>query len=147
VAGLSSGVITIGIDSNIVSPTRIVRGITTYTDDTTDKPYKFYSVLKFVRIMQGFENDLQDLWTTNIIGKLPVDQETREFVVGKGTELLKERVEARIIHDTLLNGEKAYFVRVSQNPAPKDGDDFIALDYGMAPERTLDKMLNRVVIS
>lgn len=147
VAGLSGGVITIGIDSNIASPARIVRGITTYTDDTTDKPSKFYSVLKFVRIMQGFENDLQDLWTNGIIGKLPVDQETREEVVGKGTKLLKERVEARIIHDTLLDGEKAYFVKVSQNPAPKDGDDFIALDYGIAPERTLDKMLNRIVIS
>lgn len=147
VAGLSNGVITVGIDSNAEAPVRIVRGITTYTDDTTDKPYQFYSVLKFVRTMQGFENDLQDLWTNRIIGKLPVDEGTREFVVGKAKELLKGRVDERVIQDTLVNGEKGWFVRISQNPAPSDGDDFIALDYGMAFERALEKVLNRVIIS
>jgi hypothetical protein len=147
VAGLSGGVITIGIDSNAVAPTRVVRGITTYTDDTTDKPFKFYSVLKFVRTMQGFENDLQDLWTDKKIGKLPVDEATRELVIGEAKRLMKERVDDRVIQDTLLDGSKGWFVKISDNPAPSDDDDFIALDYGMAFERTLDKMLNRVVIS
>jgi hypothetical protein len=118
------GVVVLGRDSNVDSPVRIEKALTSYTLKTDPaRPYLIFRNPKFVRTMQLFETEIEEFAADVVIGQLPVNDKTRQLLVGEMHARLDARVEQGIIQPNPT-------VVVSTNPPPNDDDEFIALDYG-----------------
>lgn len=137
---LDNGVTVISRDSHPTAPVRIEKGLTTYTtkSDVT-KPFSIYSVPKFVRSMHSIENDLTTFAESNVIGRLPVNDATRDFVRGQMAAQMATREAAGII-------QPGWTVAISSEPAPSETDDFVSLDYSILFGRSLEQVLDTVTI-
>lgn len=136
---IERGVVTFGQDSDARAPVRLEQGVTTYTDDSSAKPLNQYGVIKVVRIMHGIELDFADYQQTFVIGKLPVDDDSRETLVAAMLKILQVRVDAHIIHDEPV-------AMVDQSPPPSDTDDFIQIRYELVPTRATEKVFNTIYV-
>jgi hypothetical protein len=137
---LDSGVVVISRDSHPSAPTRFEKGLTTFTDaDDPDRPLEIYSVPKFVRTMGNLETELTEFAEMRVIGQMAVTPGTRDYLRGQMEARLQAREEAGVI-------QPGWFVQISQDPAPSDEDDFIALDYSIKFGRSLEQVLNTVTI-
>ena len=141
IASLDTGVMVMARDSHGTAPVRIEAGRTTYTTTSdTNKPFHIYRVPKFVRVMQGLELQLNEYAEANVIGQLPVNNDTRAFLIGIMKGLLADReADGRI--------QPGWDVQVDSSPPPSDQDEFIALLYQISFGRSLEQILNTVVVS
>ena len=126
------GVIVLSRDSNLVSPVRIEKSLTTYTTTTdSDKPYKVFRDPKAVATMHGIQMELTEWGEANVVGQ-PVDSETRAAVLGKIGEIMDRRVNDRII-------QSGWTAKIDPVPPPSDDDDFVAFEitakYGRSAEQ------------
>jgi Phage tail sheath protein subtilisin-like domain len=138
---VAGGVITFGKDSNALAPVRIVKGVTTFTTKTdAQRKYEIYSNPKFVRTEQGFETELQEVGQNDIIGKLPINKDTRDEVLTKARKLLQKRERSGII-------QSGWTLQISSDPPPQPTDDFVAVDYQWVFGRTAEQLFGRVVVS
>lgn len=139
-AAIGGGVVAISRDSNPQSPVRLEMGVTTFVDDDNEsKPFAIYSVPKFIRTMHSIETELTEWAESNVIGRMPVNPGTRDFLRGQIEARLKAREDASVI----LPG---WSVQVSQDPPPSDTDNFVALDYQIQFARSLEQVLNTVTV-
>lgn len=129
------GVVLLTRDSNADAPVRIERGLTTFLSPagTVTKPYSIFRNPKFVRTMQGVQMDLQDWSETNVIGLLPVNNKTRDYVLGHVKSMLAAREDASVI----LAG---WSVSVDPDPPPLDTDEFIAVVIGLRFGRSAEQV-------
>jgi len=136
-----AGLVVLSRDSHSVAPVRIEKGLTTFTttDDLT-RPYLIYRNPKFVRTMQGVQQELAQWSEENVIGILPINDTTREYVVGHATLLLKGRAASGAIQET-------FTVQIDQNPPPSDNDEFIGLVFGISFGRSLEQLYFSINIS
>lgn len=138
-ASIAGGVINLTLDSIGV---RVESGITTYTSDTVDLPKATYGVLKYVFTMESFERDAQTAQEGGgILGKLNVNEDTRETVVGNAQALLDT---VYIPQGGVRPGAK---VVLSASPPPDDSQDFVAIDWIAAFARGLNQVRNTFYVS
>ena len=139
-AGLAGGVVNIARDSHPEAPVRLEKGLTTYTTTSDpDVPYAIYSNPKFVRTMMGLELELTEFAEMNVIGRLPVNDSTREYLVGQMSARMEAREAAGVI-------QPGWTVGIDQDPPPSDDDEFVALTYQIGFGRSLEQVFNTVVV-
>lgn len=140
VSGLTGGVVTIARDSHPEAPVRLEKGLTTFTSQADSaRPYSIYSNPKFVRTMHGLELELTEFSEIYVIGRLPVNDSTREYLVGQMAARLDAREAAGVI-------QAGWTVQIDQDPPPSDDDEFIALVYSVGFGRSLEQVFNTVVV-
>lgn len=131
-AAFKGGVTVLARDSNVEAPVRIEKGITTYTvksDD--DKPYLIFRNPKFVRTMGGIQTDLQEWADANVVGRLPVNGKTRDFVLGE----TKGRLAAREAAGVIQSGWTAFI-----DPDSTDDDEFVSIVIGLRFGRSAEQV-------
>lgn len=139
-AAIAGGVVVIARDSNAVSPLRIEKGVTTYTTTTNpDRPYSIYSSPKYLRTMHLLEMEITEWAEANVIGRLPITDNTREYILSQMNTRLKSREEAGIL-------QTGWSVDIDSSPAPTAQDEFVALSYSVAFGRSLEQILNTIVV-
>jgi hypothetical protein len=139
-AAIDGGVVAIARDSHPVAPLRFELGVTTYTTKSnTAIPYGIYSNIKFIRVMQSLEVELTEWAEQNVIGKMQVNQATRDFIRGQ----MEARMAARERDGVILPG---WSVSTDTTPPPQPTDNFVALLYAVTLGRGLQKILNTVVV-
>ena len=140
-SAFDGGVVVLTRDSNVDSPVRIERGLTTFLEAsaTTSKPYSIFRNPKFVRTMQGIEMELCEWAETNVIGLLPVTNKTRDYVLGHTKEMLGVREAAEVV----LPG---WTVEVDPDPPPTDLDEFIAVKVGLRFGRSVEQVFFTVKV-
>jgi hypothetical protein len=136
-----AGTVVLSRDSNSIAPVRIEKGLTTWTT-TTDvtKPYLLFRNPKFVRTMQGIDQELTQWAEENVIGLLSINDDTREYVVATAKTILDARVKNGAI-------QEGYSVAVDKNPPPTDQDEFIGLVIGISFGRSLEQLYFSINIS
>ena len=137
-SAFDSGTIVLSRDSDVEAPVRIEKALTTFTSQTDQaRPYKIYSNPKFVRTMHSYEIELTDYAARYFIGRLPVNDKTREAVVGQATVTLRAYENAGIIQPGWT---------VSIPPGASDDDEFIEIETGMSFGRSLEQIFFRTII-
>jgi hypothetical protein len=136
---VKNGVVVLGQDSAGV---RFEKGVTTYVSDIADKPKYVYGNIKYAFTMQSFERTLQERHEGgNIVGRLDVNNDTREFLVGDGQALLDQEY---IKYGAVQAGAR---VVLAANPPPSDDQDFVALDWLAKFGRSLEQVRNTFYLS
>jgi hypothetical protein len=134
------GLTVLARDSHPTAPVRFETAVTTYTDVTNvDMPVSIFGNPKFIRTMQGIETELTEFAEANVIGLLPVNAGTRDYLRGQMSSRMQARQDAGVI-------QSGWTVKVATQPPPSDDDDFVALDYAIKFGRSLDQILNTVVV-
>ena len=75
----------------------------------------------------------------NVIGLLPVNAGTRDYVRGQMASRLQAREDAGVV-------QAGWTVNIATEPPPTDDDNFVALDYSVRFGRGLEQILNTVVV-
>lgn len=119
-----NGTLVLARDDNSEAPTHIKVGHSTWAEVDAEteplKPYKIYREPKYVRTMHGVQTDLGTYFRTEILGRRPVNDDTRDAVVSEAKRLLDERQKLGVI-------QPGWKVGIDQDPPPSDDDEFIAL--------------------
>lgn len=136
---LENGVVVVARDSNAEAPVRLEKGITTYTSDTAEKPKAIYTNIKFVRTIHGLEMEITEFAEANVVGRLPVNDATREYLVGQAYVILQARQDAGAI-------QPGWSVGVDQDPPPSDNDEFIGLVYSAQFGRDVEQLFNTIYV-
>lgn len=132
------GTTVLSSDSNADAPVRVEKSLTSYTTDTdVTVPYPIYRNPKFVLTMQGLERELQEYAESNVIGQLPVNDKTRQLLVGEMKVRLQNRVDRSIIQPNPTVG-------IDPDPPPSDDDEFIGLVYGVKFGRSIEQVYNTI---
>lgn len=141
VTAFKAGTWVIGRDSNAVAPTRLERAVTTYTTtNNTSKPYLIYRNPKFVRTMHGIENEFKEWIEANVLGKLPVNDKTRDSVRTEFLSRLNSRAAATAIQPNPT-------VAVDTDPPPSDNDEFLAFVYGVRFGRSAEQVFGTLRVA
>lgn len=139
-SAIDNGVVAIARDSHPDAPVRLEKGLTAFVDHAdANRPFRIYSVPKFVRTMHAIEVELTEFAEINVIGRLPVNAGTRAYLVGQTSTRLAAREVIGVI-------QPAWSVTIDQDPPPTDDDEFIALLYSVKFGRTLEQVFNTVVV-
>ncbi len=142
-AALEGGVTVIGRDSHTLSPLRLEKGVTAYIDNTAEKPYRIWSVPKFLMTMGGFETEVNELFAFNVVGKLPASaQSTREYVLGEARRIVAERVVSGSI-----SALPAPVVEIDNDPPPEPTDEYVGLYYEWTFGRSTEQVFHSIVVS
>jgi hypothetical protein len=133
-SALEGGVVAFSRDSDPDAPVHVESSLTTYTSTLApDFPLEIYKNPKFMRIMQGIEQEFTDWATSTIIGKLPVNQKTRDEAIAEVSQRLSARESVGIV-------QPGFTVAVDEMPPPSDDDEFIALTIGMRFGRSVEQI-------
>jgi hypothetical protein len=129
------GVVLLSRDSNVDSPVRVEKGMTTFLSATATpkKPYVIYRNVKYMRTMAGIQMDVQDWSESNVIGLLPVNNKTRDYVLGYCQALLTVREQASVI-------QPGWTAQVDPDPPPSDDDEYIAVLIGLKFGRSVEQV-------
>ena len=87
--------------------------------------------------MHSFEIDLTDTCARKYIGRLPMNDKTREAVVGEATTVLRAYENAGII-------QPGWTVVIPAGAS--DDDEFVEVETGMAFGRSLEQIFFRTII-
>jgi hypothetical protein len=118
-------------DRYAVAPTRIVKGVTTYTDDTDDMPLAIFGNPKFVTSMHAFANESEAEIEQEMIGKVRVDDSTREAAAARVLRRAKQREDSG-----------AFQVGTIVEPVPgSDDDEHIQVNATIGFGRALAQVL------
>lgn len=131
------GVVTLARDSHAAAPVHIKTGLTTWTqtdaDADTTKPYLIYRQPKYVRTIHGIESDLTNWAEETIIGLRPINDQTREAIIGEVKRSLSDR-------EALGAIQSGWSVAIDQDPPPTSDDEFIALSISVQFARSLEQV-------
>lgn len=131
------GVVVLARDSSAV-PIRVEKGLTTFTTQNDEhRPYLIFRQPKFVATMHGLETELTEYAEANVIGQLPINDKTRQLLVGEFGSRLRRREDAGIL-------QAGSTVGIDPDPPPSDSDEFVALVYGIAFGRSVEQVYNTV---
>lgn len=137
---LDNGVMVISRDSHPDAPVRLEKQLTAFVTKTdTTRPHSIYSVPKFLRTMHGLESEVTEFAEINVIGRLPVNDGTREYLVGAMSEFLARREAEGVI-------ASGWVVDVDSDPPPASTDEFVALRYVISFGRSTEQVYNTVVV-
>lgn len=137
---LLGGVMVLANDSDPDAPVHIVSGRTTFVNGAPNGPaanaafpYTIYRNPKFMRTMQNIEGEWTQWANSTIIGRLPVNNKTRDAAVANMQSRLRAREQVGII-------QPGWTVGVDLTPPPSDNDEFIALAVGLLFGRSVEQV-------
>lgn len=135
------GVVVLTRGSDSANPTRIEKGLTTWTIDNDDtQPYLIFSRPKFVLTMQGIDAEVSEYAELNIIGKLPVNAKSRAAVIGYLKSILQRREDQSII-------QPGWTVDIDRTLTTGDDDEFLAFSIGLAFGRSAEQVFFSITVS
>ena len=135
------GVVTLSTDSNPDAPVRIAKSVTTFTSQADPtRPLVIYRNPKFVHTMDAVQIELQQWAEANVIGKLPVNDKTRLFIVGE----VKARLKTREILGVIQPGST---VVVDPDPPSSDSDEFVAILIGLKFGRSTEQIFFTALVA
>lgn len=131
-----AGVVVLNRDSYTPAPVHIEKALTTYSVEVDPKiPVRVFSNPKWVRTMQGIDNETQQLGASpGGLGELPVNDKTRNFFKG---EVTAQILEPRVTNTAIQPG---YTIDVDVDPPPSDDDEFIAYRIGLRWGRVAEQV-------
>lgn len=143
VQALDGGTAVFVRDTHQDAPVFVKEAVTTYTNDSQSpvdregnktKPVSLYRRVKNIAIQHAIELEVRE-WATSgeILGDQPVDEATREIVLGRFRIAYETRQTARIV-------QPGWTVRLDGEP--DDDDDFVACAHGFHPTRSLRQIFN-----
>ena len=139
-SSFDAGLLVLSMDEDADAPVRIERALTTYTTKTNnDLPYLIYRSPRYVRIMHGIELELTSWAERNVIGRLPVNEKTREYVVGETRTRMGLREEQGIV-------QPGWSAVIDTDPPPQPEDEFIAVRIGLTFGRSIEQIFYTVSI-
>jgi hypothetical protein len=137
------GVVTFSRDSHPTAPVHVKTGLSTWTNSNAladpSRPYLIYRQPKYVKTIHGIESDLTQWAEMFVIGQRPINDATRDAVVGEVQARLKEREDLGAI-------QAGWSVGIDQNPPPTDEDEFIALVINVSFARSLEQVYFTVTV-
>lgn len=143
-SAFDGGVMAYARDSHPTAPVHIKTGVTTWrkSDAAADpsKPYRTYRNPKYVRTMHGIETDLTSNTEENILGLRPINNRTREGLIGDAKSVLGSREEQSVI-------QPGWTVGIDQDPPPTDEDEFVGLSLGVSFGRSLEQVFFTIAAS
>ena len=139
-SSFDSGTLVLSMDEDPEAPVRIERGLTTYTTQTDqNRPYIIYRSPRYVRIMHGIELELTQWAERNVIGRLPVNDATREFVIGETRTRMTQREEQGVV-------QPGWSAEIDSDPPPQPEDEFIAVRIGLTFGRSIEQVFYTVYV-
>lgn len=142
-AAYDGGTVALARDDDDEAPTHLKVGHSTWTEadangelnDQGDpvRPYIVYREPKYVRTMHGIQTDLGKYFRSEILGSRPVNDASRDAVVGEAKNVLAERQVLNVI-------QSGWAVGIDQEPPPSDDDEFVALVMELKFGRTLKQV-------
>lgn len=105
---------------------RIAKGVTTFVS-TTDaaRPLEIFSEPRFIRIMDLFIREMRQWGDRKIIGKVPVNADTRDAVRQQGGKLIDELLREGLILTVAQGAEGDPFIRT-----PVTTNDTLPFEFG-----------------
>lgn len=138
------GTVVLARDDDPDAPTHIKVGHSTWTEADAEaedaKPYIIYREPKYVRTMHGIQSDLSAYFRREILGRRPVNDDTRDAVVSEAKRLLDERQRLGVI-------QPGWTVAVDQDPPPSDDDEFVALKLDLKFGRALKQVFVTLTVA
>lgn len=142
---LSDGVVVFSRDTNADAPVFIREAVNTYTDDSLSPrdnqgnkthPVALYKRIKNIAIQQGIELEVGS-WARGgeILGDLPVNDKTRNLVLGRVTIAYSTRETAQVV-------QPGWTVALAAGAS--DDDDFVSYVHGFHPTRSVRQIFNTV---
>jgi hypothetical protein len=139
-----AGTVVLARDDDPDAPTHIKVGHSTWTEADAEaedlKPYIIYREPKYVRTMHGIQSDLSAYFRREILGRRPVNDDTRDAVISEAKRLLDERQRLGVI-------QPGWKVGIDQDPPPSDDDEFVALIVELKFGRALKQVFVSLKIS
>jgi hypothetical protein len=139
-ASISAGWMAIGQDSNANAPVRFEKGVTTFTDSDPNRPLYAYGNPKFVRTMQDIQNTITQWAEFNVVGLLPVTDQSVQYVLGFVKAYFKSLEANQVI-------QPGWLVQRNPSPPPTPQDDFISILYKVSFARDAEQVLNVVTVT
>lgn len=149
VSAINTGLIVFSVDSDPTAPIFIREAVTSYSDDsasprlpdgTPQQPVKLWKRVKNIATQQAVEREAME-WATAPGGPfeagLAVDDKGRGLVIGYFKTLYQKRVDGRII-------QAGFSVALATDVPQTDDDDFMVIDHGFHPIRSVRQIFNRV---
>jgi hypothetical protein len=139
--GIQTGFMTIGQDSNPISPVRFEKGVTTYITTTNPAmPVAVFGNTKFMLTMQQIERDITEWAQSNVIGVMTVNAATISYVINYVSQYLGGLASSNVI-------QPGFTVTQAALPVPTSTSNFIALQYQVQFGRDVEQVLNTVIVS
>lgn len=135
-----AGVVVFSRDTYTAAPIRVEKALTTFTTATdAARPLEVFGNPKFVRTMQGIENDATEIGERpGIIGVLPVNDKTRNLMRGEISALLQAREGRGVI-------QPGWSVDIDTDPPASDDDEFVALRLAVRFSRSTEQIYLSIV--
>jgi hypothetical protein len=116
---------------------RVAKGLTTFTDDADEnRPRYIFEEPRFIRIMDLFVRNLKRWGDKNIIGNVPVNDDTRDAVRAEGSRLMGDLLARGLILTKAQGAEGDPFFTV-----PVTTDDTIPFSFGWQFAQTANYLL------
>jgi hypothetical protein len=128
----NAGAVAIMRDRFVDAPTRLVKSVNTYTADTVGKPRRIYGNPKYVLSMQQFANEAEAEVEQEVIGRVIVNQSTRDAAAARVLRLAKKREGAAFEPGTQVIAL-----------AGSDDDEFVEVQVTLAFGRALAQLFIR----
>jgi Phage tail sheath protein beta-sandwich domain len=140
-SAFAGGVIVLARDSDAEAPVRVEKGLSTYTTTTNqDVPYLIFRNPKFVRTLHDLQDEITQWVQSEVIGQLSVNAKSRSAVVAHMSTLLQSAEDGEAI-------QPGWTAQVSANPPPIDSAEYIAIDVGLAFERSAEQVLTTITVA
>jgi hypothetical protein len=105
---------------------RVAKGLTTFTDDGDEaRPRRIFEEPRFIRIMDLFVRELRQWGDRTIVGNRPVNQDTRDAVRQKASQMIDALLGDGVIITKAQGAEDDPFVRT-----PVTTDDTLPFEFG-----------------
>lgn len=105
---------------------RVAKGLTTFTSDVdTARPRKIFSEPRFLRIMDIFIRTMKRYGDREIVGGVPVNQDSRDAVTAEGKRLIGELLRLGLILTKAQGADADPFFRM-----PVTTDDTMPFEFG-----------------
>lgn len=143
-SAFDEGVIVFASDSHSTAPVHLKTGLSTWTAaeaaQDTSKPYLIYRQPKYVQTMHGIEGELTQYAEEEIVGLRPINDQTREALLGRVKGILTTREKLGVIQPGWTAG-------IDQDPPPTDEDEFIAVAISLKFGRALEQVYFTVSVA
>lgn len=133
---VQSGVVVLTPSMTGDADTHVEMGVTTFTGDTVTKPYSVYSDVRLIGLMDDYVRQMTAWGNKTVVGKLPVNDDTRSLVYGKAREF----EDALLTGGLILPGDDINIPR-PYVIVPVTTDDTLPYQFGWQFARTANQIL------
>lgn len=116
---------------------RVARGLTTFTDDSDPlRPRYIFEEPRHIRIMDLFVRRMKRWGDQNIVGNVPVNDDTRDAVRAEGIRLIDDLIDRGLLLTKAQGADDDPFFRT-----PRTTDDTVPFEFGWQFAQTANYLL------